>query len=409
MPLPNPQLRLDMNPLDNPYTPAAGTRPPELAGREEILANARVAVKRGKSGRWTRSLMLAGLRGLGKTVLLGEIKDIAGKEGAFTCSLKPDAGKLLSARIIGELRRALLGLSHACDASGKVSRALRALQSFAQASKAKYGGAEFSLELDADGEPGVADTGLLEEDLADLFVAAGEAAKACKSAIVIFIDEIQNMPARELEALIMSAHRTSQKSLPIVIVGAGLPSLMGVLHRIKPYTERLFEYIDIGALNEPEARRALVKPAADLNVTFESKAVTAIIDQTKGHPYFLQEWGYQAWNVARESTIMLADIRKASKAAAICLDQKLFRAHYENLAVPQINYLRAMAELGPGPHRAGDIEAAMGKDPEQLWPTCKALITSGMVYSPRHGMMAFAAPLFDEFIKHQQPKIAGAN
>lgn len=389
-----------MNPRANPYAPGAGTPPPELAGRDTILADARLAIQRNAAGKSARSFMFVGLRGVGKTVLLNEVQAMADEEGAITDFIEISANEPLSVTIIATLRAALLKLDRIKGVSEQVKKGLRVLKSFVGAVKVKYGDVEFS--VDVDDEPGMADSGTLSRDLAELFVAAGEAAKARKSSIVILIDEIQNLPSEEFEALIMAVHRTDQKRLPIMVVGAGLPLLVKLSGDAKSYAERLFEYPDIGPLNDTEAKRALVEPAAESKVVFEDDAVAAVIEKTKGYPYFLQEWGYQAWNTAKASPITKADIRKASKQAIERLDQNFFRSRYERLSDPQKAYLRAMAELGPGPHRTGDIAKLMEKSSSQLGPTRDALITNGMIYSPKYGYAAFTVPLFDEFMKRVQ-------
>ena len=386
-----------MNPAANPYAPGAGTPPPELAGRDAILEDAKLAIERNKGGKSARSFMFVGLRGVGKTVLLNEVQSMADEAGAVTDFIEISANEPLSVTIVSTLRAALLKLDRIKGVSEHVKRGLRVLKSFVGAIKVKYEDIEFS--VDVDDEPGVADSGTLTRDLAELFVAAGEAAKARKSSIVILIDEIQNLPSDEFEALIMAVHRTDQKKLPIMIVGAGLPLLVKLSAEAKSYSERLFEYPDIGALEEKEARRALVTPAKDSKVIFAEDAVAAVIEQTKGYPYFLQEWGYQAWNTAKTSPITLADVRKASKLAVKRLDKNFFRSRYERLSDPQKEYLRAMAELGPGPHKSGDIAKQLGKTSQGAAPHRDALITSGMIYSPKYGYAAFTVPLFDEFMK----------
>ena len=388
-----------MKPETNPYFPGAGTRPPELAGRDEILADVRVAIRRNKLGAPARNFMFFGLRGVGKTVLLGELRAIAEEEGAVTDLVEVSANERLSITMITILRKVLLRLDRGARVSEQVKHSLRVLKSFVGAIRVKYHDIEFSIDVDS--EAGVADSGILTRDLAEVFVASGEAAKARESAIVILIDEIQNLPADELEALIMAVHSTSQRSLPFMIIGAGLPSIVKMAGDAKSYAERLFEYPKINSLDKKEARRALVKPAAASEVRFENEAVDAIIEHTKGYPYFLQEWGYQAWNAATGSPIKITDVRKASDLAIKRLDENFFLSRYERLSNPQKDYLRAMAELGPGPHNTSDIAEAMKKTQQRLGSTRDGLITGGMIYSSRWGEVAFTVPLFDEFLKRQ--------
>ena len=390
-----------MKAVANPFAPGAGAPPPELAGRDKILEDAALAIQRNKGGKSARSFIYVGLRGVGKTVLLNEVQAIAEKHGALTDFIEVSKNEALSVVIIATVRAALLKLDRLKGVSEKVKQGLRVLKSFAGAIKMKYG--EVELSLDVDSEPGVADSGTLTRDLAELFVAAGEAAKSRKSSIVISIDEIQNLPKGEFEALIMAVHRVDQKKLPILIVGAGLPQLVKLTGDAKSYSERLFEYPRIGALTAHEVKRALCEPLADGGVKIADNAVNLIMSETHGYPYFVQEWGYQAWNTAKKSPITRADVAKCSKVAIRRLDENFFHSRYERLSGPQKSYLRAMAELGPGPHKSGDIARMLGKATSQLGTTRDGLIQNGMIYSPKYGYAAFSVPLFDEFMKRIQP------
>ena len=390
-----------MDPQTNPYAPGAGTPPPELAGRDAILDEAKTAIQRNRLGKSSRSFIFVGLRGVGKTVLLNEVQAIAEEDGALTDFLEVSANEPLSVSIIGTLRSALLKLDRARGVSKKVKKGLRILKSYVGAIKIKFENVEFSVDVDA--ESGTADSGMLSRDLADLFIAAGEAAKARDTAIVILIDEFQNLLDEDFEALIMAIHRTDQKQLPLMVVGAGLPLLIKLTGDAKSYSERLFDYPEISPLDEIEARRALVAPAEEAEVEFENNAVGHIIDRTQGYPYFLQEWGYQAWNCAEGSPITADDVGKAEERAVERLDKNFFRSRYERLSDPQKTYLRAMARLGPGPHKTGDVADVLGKTSSQLGPTREALITNGMIYSPKYGYAAFTVPLFDEFMRRAKP------
>ncbi|MEE8398625.1 MAG: ATP-binding protein [Desulfobacterales bacterium] len=304
--------------------------------------------------------------------------------------------------IIATMRSALLKLDRLKGVSEKVKQGLRVLKSFVGAVKVKYQEIEFSLDVDS--EAGVADSGTLTRDLAELFVAAGEAAESRRSSIVILIDEIQNLPKEEFEALIMAVHRVDQKKLPVLIVGAGLPLLVKLTGDAKSYAERLFEYPRIGALIPEDIRRALAEPLEESGVKINDDAVDIIMEETQGYPYFVQEWGYQAWNAARKSPITRIDVEKCSKVAIQRLDQNFFHSRYERLSEPQKNYLRAMAELGPGPHKSGNVAELLGKETSQLGPTREGLIQNGMIYSPKYGYAAFTVPLFDEFMKRTEPR-----
>ena len=397
-----------MDPLLNPYAPGAGTPPPELAGRDAILADARLAIQRNRYGQSARSFMFVGLRGVGKTVLLNEVQAMAEEEGALTDFIEIGSNEPLPRVVIATLRSILLKLDRIKGVSEHVKKGLRVLKSFVGSVTVKVEGIEFSVDID--GEPGVADSGTLSRDLAEVFVAAGEAAKARKSSIVILIDEIQNLPMEEFEALIMAVHRVDQKRLPLLVVGAGLPHLVRLSGSAKTYAERLFEYPDIGPLEPTDARHALVKPAARADVEFEEEAISAVVHETQGYPYFLQEWGYQAWNTAKVTPITAEDIERSSATVIERLDRNFFKSRYERLTDPQKAYLYAMAKCGPGPHRTGQIAEALGKSSQQLGPTRDALIISGMIYSPKYGYAAFTVPLFDAFMKRIQgstPKATG--
>ena len=341
--------------------------------------------------------MFVGLRGVGKTVLLNEVQSMAEEEGALTDFIEVASNEPLSITVIATLRSILLKLDRIKGVNGQVKRSLRVLKSFVSAVKVSVQGVEFAVDID--GEPGVADSGTLSRDLAELFVAAGEAARAQNSSIVILIDEIQDLSPEEFEALIMAVHRTDQKRLPLLVVGAGLPLPVRLSGNAKTYADRLLEYPELGALDPAEARRALVRPAARASIEFDEEAIKAVVRETRGYPYFLQEWGYQAWNTAPGSPITVEDVARSSEIAIGRLDRNFFRSRYARLSEPQKAYLHAMARCGPGPHRTGVIAGAMGKSSRQMGPTREALIASGMIYSPRYGYAAFTVPLFDAFRK----------
>jgi hypothetical protein len=344
---------------------------------------------------------MVGLRGVGKTVLLDQMRADAEAAGMHTVRVEAPEGRSLPALLAPQLRLAMLRLSRIEGAKALAQRALRGLAGFAKALKVKFNDIEVGLDFDP--EPGLADNGDLEVDLAALFEAAGRAAKAADTALVIFIDELQYVPEPELAALISSLHRCSQQKLPLCVVGAGLPQLRGRAGNAKSYAERLFDYPEIGALPHPAARRALVKPAEDLKVKYAHGAVDRIISHTRGYPYFLQEWGKRAWEVAKTSPITERDIETASTQAVAALDESFFRVRFDRLTPMEKRYLRAMAELGPGPHRSGDIAGELGRKVTALAPLRNGLIGKGMIWSPNHGDTAFTVPIFDEFMKRIMP------
>lgn len=390
-----------MNPIRNPYAPGAGTQPPELAGRDELRENVRIAIERVKIGRQAKSLMMIGLRGVGKTVLLDRMRLDAEFTGIHTIRMEAPEGRSLPALLAPQLRQALLKLSRNAQAKELATRALRALAGFAKALKMKY--QDLEVGLDFDPEPGLADNGDLESDLQDLLEATGEAAKSADTALAIFIDELQYVSENELGALIIAMHRIAQRNLPVILVAAGLPQLPGKLGKAKSYAERLFDFPFIGPLSPGDSRSALVNPAAEEDVAFEEPAIARIIEKTEGYPYFLQEWGKHSWDAAAETPITLADADAASITALAALDAGFFHVRFDRLTPKEKEYLRAMAALGPGPHRSGDIAEQLGKQVQKIAPVRNQLINKGMVWSPNHGDTAFTVPLFDKYMRRIMP------
>jgi len=390
-----------MDPIANPYAPGAGTPPPELAGRDELREQVRVAIERVRRGMPSKSILMVGLRGVGKTVLLDRMRDDAEAAGIHTLRVEAPEGRSLPALLAPELRVALLRISRIEQAKALGERALRALAGFAKALKLKF--KDIEVGLDFEPEPGLADNGDLEHDLAALLQTVGEAAQRAGTALVLFIDELQYVKEDELAALITGLHRTAQRKLPVTLVGAGLPQLRGRMGRAKSYAERLFDFPEIAELPPPAARQALVKPALDQGVAITEDALERILLETHRYPYFLQEWGKHAWQAAERSPITLEDVERASAIAVAALDASFFRVRFDRLTPAEKKYLRAMAELGPGPHRSGDVAETLGRKVTALAPTRNQLIAKGMIFSPSHGDTAFTVPLFDEFIRRIMP------
>lgn len=391
-----------MDPIKNPFSPGAGSPPPELVGRDPILAQARILFGRTKARRPEKSMLLTGLRGVGKTVLLNEIERLAEADGYRTVVIEANEDKPLGPLLAPYLRSLLFELDRLAGAGDKVKRGLRVLRSFLGMLKVTY--QDLSIGLDVDPERGSADSGDLQVDLPMLFVAVAEAAEERNAVIAVLIDEIQYFNQKELGALIMAMHRMQQRQLPLVLVGAGLPILPGLAGESKSYAERLFSFTDVGALSEDDSEKALQEPARAAGVVFADEALQEIFRLTKGYPYFLQEWGYQSWNMAATSPITLQDVRNATATVIPRLDQNFFRVRFDRLTPSEKKLLRAMAELGPGAHRTGDIAAALGVKVTSLGPVRAKLIKKGMIYSPAHGDMAFTVPLFDEFMVRAIPE-----
>ena len=385
-----------MDPIKNPYSPGAGSPPPELVGRDPVLEQARILLGRVKHKKPEKSMLLTGLRGVGKTVLLNEIKRMADNDGYRTIFLEAHEGKALGPLIAPHLRSLLYDLDRIAGTGDKVKRGLAVLRGFIGALKVSVG--DVSIGLDIDPEKGSADSGDLEIDLPNLFVAIGEAAEDRKSAVALFIDEIQYLRQKELGALIMAMHKMQQRQLPVVLVGAGLPILPGMAGESKSYAERLFSFPRIGALSQENSVKALQEPAQAAGVAFEPTALDEVFYLTKGYPYFLQEWGYVAWNLATESPITLKVVQDAKDTVIPRLDENFFRVRYDRLTPSEKNFLRAIAELGPGAHRTGDIAEILKVKVTSLGPVRAKLINKGMIFSPAHGDLDFTVPLFDDFM-----------
>jgi hypothetical protein len=390
-----------MDPLHNPFSPGAGTPPPVLAGRNDILRQAITTLARIKRGRAEKSILLIGLRGTGKTVLLYEISKLAEKEGYHAVMIEALEKKSLPQLLLPEFRRILFSLD--VGMSTKVKRAFRVLKSFISSVKLNIKIQDVNLGIDIDPERGVADSGDLETDLAQLFIALGEAAQDRNTAVAIIIDELQYLNDEELSSLIMATHKISQKSLPIVVIGAGLPQLVGKAGRAKSYAERLFDYPELGPLKSEDAKAALQEPVKIEGISFTQEALIEIMRVTEGYPYFLQEWGYQAWNIAEHSLIDIHVAKLATTSSIQRLDQSFFRVRFDRLTPREKEYLRALAELGSDPQRSGDIAEKLGLDVKNAAPLRNNLIKKGMIYSPKHGDTAFTVPLFEGFMKRIMP------
>jgi len=390
-----------MDPRTNPYSPGAGAPPPELAGRAELIERAAIALDRIRARRPAKSMLMVGLRGVGKTVLLNRIRLDSESRGIATVTVEAPEQRSLPAMLVPPLRASLLKLDRIKRVGDKLKRAFRALGGFLSAAKAKYNDIEFGLDLGS--EAGLADTGDLNHDLAELMQAVGEAAAERDTAMALFVDELQYVEEGQLAALIASLHRCAQASLPVTLVGAGLPQLVGNTGKAKSYAERLFDFPVIGPLDEAAAASAIVRPAESLDVQYEPDAVRQIVSETQAYPYFLQEWGKHSWDVAAQSPITLEDVRRASRHAVAELDSSFFRVRLDRLTPSEKKYLRAMAARGAGPHRSGDIAHQMKVKVQSVAPVRASLIAKGMIYSPSHGETAFTVPLFDLFMKRVMP------
>ena len=381
-----------MRSADNPYSPGAGNPPPELAGREDILERASGILERTLNKRMTKSMMMLGLRGVGKTVLLNRIQQMADDAGCVTGFMEAEGRQALPNLLAPHLRRILLKLDTQERARESVHRAFRLLRGFASAFSVKFGGIEVAVKPEAV-------TGDLSLDLTDLFVAVGEAAVKRDAPVVILIDEVQYLSSDELGAVMVALHKVSQKQLPLLLFGAGLPQLVGLAGEAKSYAERLFAFDEIGRLDDEAGRRAITKPLLQEGVDIDDDAVDAILAETDCYPFFLQVWGHYAWEGAEISPISLEDVSLATVKSIEDLDRGFFRVRYQRLSDRQRNYAFALARLGPDPASSKAVAKELGISVEQAAPMRSGIIKKGLAYSPSRGFVAFTVPKFDEYLR----------
>ncbi len=384
-----------MDPLQNPFSPGAGAPPPELAGREIIVENARIALGRTIRGRSSQSQILLGLRGTGKTVLLNEIEGLAEAEHYLTSFVEAPENKPLAEMLYPLMRQVLRKLSVIEKARVYTNAALSGLRNFASVFKVYVG----DVEIGVASTPGSADSGNLEFDLTEMFILIGKAAQAAGRGWVLLIDEVQYLKEEELAAIIVAVHRVSQKNLPVIVVAAGLPQIAKLSGDAKSYSERLFSYPSVGALETAAANSAIRNPLNDEGIQINDDALARIVEMTSGYPFFIQEWGHHAWNVAQTSPITLEDVSNASKLALNRLDAGFFKVRMDRLTGAEVEYVEAMASLGSGPYRSTDVADALKKESSALGPRRASIINKGMIYSPSYGEVDFTVPLFDDFLQ----------
>jgi hypothetical protein len=386
-----------MDKIRNPFSPGAGSPPPELVGREGVLEDAAVLFARVQHGRAEKSLLLTGLRGVGKTVLLNEMRRSAEGVGYHTVFIEAHEDKTLAELLAPNLRSLLYELDRIEGAKEQIRRGLAVLKSFISSVKVTFD--EVPVGLNLEPEQGTADSGDLELDLPDLLEVVAQAAQARGRSVALLIDEVQYFSEKELSALIMAMHRMQQRQLPLVLVGAGLPILPRLAGNSKSYAERLFQFPIIGALSVEDAAKAIELPITSEGAAIDPSAVAAIADITQGYPYFIQEWGYVVWNLAEASPITTEVVEQAKVYTLQRLDENFFRVRFDRLANNEKVFLRAMAGLGEGPYRMSDIAEAMGVKLKSLSPRRAKLLNKGMIYSPAYGELAFTVPLFGDFLK----------
>ena len=384
-----------MDPRKNPYAPGAGTKPPALVGRDKQIESFDILLERLENGYVEQSMIITGLRGVGKTVLLDVFREKAETRDWATVEWEVEKAAPFAPKMAAHVRRALLQIAPKAKWTERVLRAASILKSFTVTFNPD---GAMTAGLDIDALAGIGDSGALSEDLTDLFVAIGEAAQDRGVGVVFLIDEIQFLRPPDLEALIVALHKCTRRSLPITLVGAGLPQIPRLAGEAKSYSERLFRFPQIGELETSDARDALVLPAAEQSVEFEPPAVDYMVAYTQGYPYFLQEYGRIVWDETSISPVTLGDVRSVLPLVEAGLDESFFRVRAERTTELELRYLYAMAELGPKPHRASDVARRIQRTAEQAGPVRSRLIDKGLLYTPGHGYAAFTVPQFDRYM-----------
>lgn len=391
-----------MDPRKNPYAPGAGTKPPALVGRDRQIESFDILLERLENGYVERSMIITGLRGVGKTVLLDVFREKAESRGWATVEWEVEKDAAFAPKMAAHVRRALLQIAPKARWTDRVLRAASILKSFTVTFNPD---GAMTAGLDIDALAGIGDSGALSEDLSDLFVAIGEAAQDQGIGVVFLIDEIQFLRLPDLEALIVALHKCTRRSLPITLVGAGLPQIPRLAGEARSYSERLFRFPQIGELDASDARDALVLPAAELDVEFEPSAIRFIVGYTQGYPYFLQEYGRIVWDETSVSPVTLDDVRSVLPLVEAGLDESFFRVRAERTTELELRYLYAMAELGPEPHRASEVAHRINRTVEQAGPIRSRLIDKGLLYTPGHGYAAFTVPQFDRYMLRRHSEL----
>ena len=386
-----------MDPVQNPFSPGAGTPPPELAGRGELLEEARIMIGRALNGRSTQGMLMTGLRGVGKTVILNELMRMAEEQGALSLFVEATAESTLSELLASELKKLFFSLNRIAGTADKVKKGLVVLRNVIGAVHLKVG----DIGLDIEPFAGIADSGNIETDLADLFECVAEAAKEKKKAVLLLVDEVQYLPKKELGALIMAFHRLQQRQLPFAVIGAGLPMLAELAGKTKSYAERLFLYPQVDALTFEATRQAIETPFASCGVQVERRAVEKVYEQSKGYPYFIQEWGYQIWNRVERKRVGVDDIDEVRAKVVKRLDENFFHARLERLTAGEKDFLYRMS-LCSGNIHVADVAKALGSNVASLSKRRASLLAKGMIYSPRYGELAFTVPMFGQFMRRSR-------
>jgi hypothetical protein len=384
-----------MDPRRNPYAPGAGTKPPALVGRDKQIESFDILLERLENGYAEQSMIITGLRGVGKTVLLDVFREKAEGRDWATVEWEIEKNSTFAPKMAAHVRRALLQIAPKARWTDRLLRAASILKSFT-VTFASDGAMTAGLDVEAFNGRG--DSGVLPDDLTDLFVAIGEAAQDQGVGVVFLIDEIQFLRPPELEALIVALHKCTRRSLPITLVGAGLPQIPRLAGEARSYSERLFRFPRIGELEAADARDALVLPARPLGIEFTPEAVGYMVDYTQGYPYFLQEYGRIVWDETSASPVSAHDVGSVLPLVEAGLDESFFRVRAERATELELRYLYAMAELGPKAQRASEVARCIERTVEQAGPIRSRLIDKGLLYTPGHGYAAFTVPQFDRYM-----------
>lgn len=387
-----------MDPVQNPYSPGAGRRPPELAGRDPELRRFAVIIARAEQGRTDRGVILTGLRGVGKTVLLNEFRAQVEHRGWIVAKVEASEGRPFRALLGQSLNQALRSASGRHRSRAGLRRALAVFKAFSL--KVAPDGS-LALGIDVDPTAGRADTGDLELDLPELAVELGQAARDLGVGVLVLVDEMQDLERIELAAAAAAAHETGQRELPFILVGAGLPGLPVALTEAKSYSERLFEYRSIGSLDAVAAEAALIRPAEARGVRWSENAARLVFDVSAGYPYFLQVYGKTSWDYAKSAPIDLGDARIGIEVGRTELDVGFYGSRWERATPGQQAYLRALAQSGDEPALSSEVAKRLRRRPSDVSVARDQLIKKGLLYAPDRGTIAFTVPGMSEFIQRQ--------
>ena len=389
-----------MDRLRNPFTPGAGALPPELAGRAAIIEDGRVLAGRTLLGRYEKSLLLIGLRGVGKTVLLKHLAEDARRNGVVAVVIEVRNAESDFEELALRVKEALCTIDFASSVKSSVNHAFSVLRNFVKTFSLNIGDFGISLET----AQGIATSGKMELDLSEMLLACARAAKESGKAMGLYVDELQNFQIEAMRGIIVALHFAAQESLPLYLVGSGLPSIRSLVGKSKTYAERMFNYSDIGALCRDDVDLAITMPMNNNGLDIAPDAIDEVFARTRGYPYFLQEYGYQLWNAAEGSPISADDVRRTAPVVQDRLDSNFFAVRFERISCREKEFLRAMAEFPQNVAiQTSEVARRLGRDLSTLSPVRASLIRKGMIYSPEYGGIAYTVPMFADYMKRMLP------